>query len=337
MDGPLILAVAIAVALVATPLAARVAVRTGVLDRPGALKIQERPVPYLGGVAVFVASTAAALGGGVPVKWIVPGALALGLGLIDDVASISARIRLAGEAAIGIVAGVLVPAPGPVGVAITAVAVVALINAVNLLDGLDALASGVVLASAAGFAALGGPGFPLAVALAGALLGFLWFNRPPARIYLGDSGSYLLGATLGVLAAGALDGAQDGTGGGAAWVIVPLLVAVPLADTAIAIIRRARARRPIFAGDRSHVYDQLVDRGRSRVQAVLCCVAAQVVFAAAGVALWDLATESDRGALAAAISLGAIAASAAVAFALGFAAPTREPTAREPTEGTHLP
>ena len=341
MDGPLIFVVAIVVALVATPLAARVAVRTGVLDRPGALKLQERPVPYLGGVAVFVASTAAALGGGVPVKWIVPGALALVLGLIDDVASISARIRLAGEAAIGIVAGILVPAPGPVGVAVTAIVVVALINAVNLLDGLDALASGVVLASAAGFAALGGAGFPLAVALAGALLGFLWFNRPPARIYLGDSGSYLLGATLGVLAAGALDSAQDGAGSGAAWVIVPLLVAVPLADTAIAIIRRARARRPIFDGDRSHVYDQLVDRGRTRVQAVLCCIAAQGVFAGAGVALWDLATDADQSALAAAISLAIIAAAAATAFALGFAAPTRDTptrdvTTRESTEGTHL-
>ncbi len=107
-------------------------------------------------------------------------------------------------------------------------------------------------------------------------------------------------------------------------------------DTAIAIIRRARARRPIFDGDRSHVYDQLVDRGRSRVQAVLCCIAAQAVFAAAGLGLWDLATESDRGALAAAISLAIIAASAAIAFALGFAAPTRDETTREPTEGTHL-
>ncbi|HVJ97050.1 MAG TPA: MraY family glycosyltransferase [Acidimicrobiia bacterium] len=327
MDGPLTFVVAIAVALVATPVAARVAIRTGVLDRPGALKVQDRPVPYLGGVAVFVASAAAALGGGVPVKWIVPGAIALALGLVDDIASISARIRLAGEMAIGIVAGLLVPAPGPAGVAVTAIAVVALINAVNLLDGLDGLASGVVLASAAGFAAVGGPGFPLAVALAGALLGFLWFNRPPARIYLGDSGSYFLGATLGVLATGALEDADTG----AVWVIVPLLVAVPLADTAIAIIRRARARRPIFEGDRSHVYDQLVDRGRSRGQAVLCCIAAQVVLAAAGVVLWELAAEPDRGALAAAISLGIIVSSAATAFALGFAAPTREST-----EGTHL-
>lgn len=326
MDGPLTFAVALVVALAATPLAARVAVRTGVLDRPGALKVQERPVPYLGGVAVFVACAAAALGGGVPVKWIVPGALALALGLVDDISSISARVRLASEVGIGIVAGLLVPAPGPAGVAITAIAVVALVNAVNLLDGLDGLASGVVLAAAAGFAALGGPGFPLAVALAGALVGFLWFNRPPARIYLGDSGSYFLGATLGVLAAGAL----DDSGEAAAWVIVPLLVAVPLADTAIAIIRRARARRPIFAGDRSHVYDQLVDRGRTRGQAVLCCVVAQAGLAAAGVVLWDLAAEPDRGAPAAAISLGIIAACAATAFALGFAAPTREPT-----EGTN--
>jgi UDP-GlcNAc:undecaprenyl-phosphate GlcNAc-1-phosphate transferase len=315
VDGPLIFGLALAAGLVCTPLAARVAVRTGVLDHPGALKVQDRPVPYLGGAAVFVAMTAGALAGGIPAQWLLAPALALVLGIVDDVAAISARVRLGAEVMVGIGAGIAVPAPGPAGIALTALMVVALINAVNLLDGLDGLAAGVACVGAAGFAVIGGTGFPLALALAGALLGFLAFNRPPARIYLGDGGSYLLGATLAVLAAGALADESEA----AHWLVVPLLVAVPLADTAIAIIRRARGGRPLFEGDRSHVYDQLVDRGRTREQAVVTCIAVQIVLTAAGVVAWNL-----QPVAAAAVAIAVIALSACVAFALGFAAPTRE-------------
>jgi len=249
------LAVAFAVALIATPVAARVASRTGFVDEPGPLKVQQTPVPYLGGVAVFVAFA-------IPVAFIrpsllVPLALALLLGLADDARGLPARVRLGAEVAIGLVAGAVASAPGPFGVVVTAVFVVGLVNAINLLDGLDGLASGTALASALGFAIVGGaargPGF----ALAGALAGFLVFNRPPARIYLGDAGAYVVGAATAMLAALAL-GAADGAG---AWAAVPLLVALPLVDTTIAVTRRVRAHQPLFIGDRSHVYDQLVDRG----------------------------------------------------------------------------
>src|SRR5690349_24968716 len=125
--------------------------------------------------------TAGALAGGIPAQWLLAPALALVLGIVDDVAAISARVRLGAEVMVGIGAGIAVPAPGPAGIALTALMVVALINAVNLLDGLDGLAAGVACVGAAGFAVIGGTGFPLALALAGALLGFLAFNRPPAR------------------------------------------------------------------------------------------------------------------------------------------------------------
>ena len=98
------------------------------------------------------------------------------------------RVRLVCELAIGIVGGLVAPAPGRIGVLVTCVFVVGLVNAVNLLDGLDGLAGGVVCASAVGFALVGGPGRVPAIALAASLGGFLWFNRPPARIYLGDAG-----------------------------------------------------------------------------------------------------------------------------------------------------
>ncbi len=194
--------VSLPVALIATPIAAAVARRTGVVDRPGPLKIQQTPVPYLGGVAVFVA-----MAGPIAVvrpMLLVPLACLLALGLADDLGDLAPRLRLVCEVAIGAVGGAIVPVPGPFGAVVTAAFVVGLVNAVNLLDGLDGLAGGVVCASAIGFALIGGAARVPGIALAGALGGFLWYNRPPARIYLGDSGAYLCGGALALLAALAL-------------------------------------------------------------------------------------------------------------------------------------
>lgn len=288
--NPLWSLVALPVALVTTPLAAAAARRFGVVDRPGPLKIQRTPVPYLGGVAVFAALA-------VPVvvsrpSLLIPLVLLLALGLADDLGDLPPRFRLAAELAIGIVGGVVAPAPGRLGVLVTCAFVVGLVNAVNLLDGLDGLAGGVVCASAIGFALVGGTGRASAIALAAALGGFLWYNRPPARIYLGDAGAYLCGGMLALLAALAL-----GSGRGvAAWAAVPLLVALPVFDTSVAILRRRRAGKPLFAGDRSHVYDQLVDRGRTRVQAVVVCIVGQAALVAVGLvalhlgAVWAVTT-----------------------------------------------
>jgi UDP-GlcNAc:undecaprenyl-phosphate/decaprenyl-phosphate GlcNAc-1-phosphate transferase len=272
------LIVAAAVTVLLTPVAARAALRLGVVDRPGPLKVQQRPVPYLGGVAVF-----AGLVG--PVGWaqpalLVPLGLALGLGLADDVADVSPRLRLAGEVAIGAAAAVALPGGlSPAGIAATVVLVVALLNAVNLLDGLDGLATSVAAVGALGFAVvLDGDAMATAMALAGALLGFLVWNRPPARIYLGDAGSYLVGTGLALLLA--LTATADE--GVATTAGALLFVAVPVADTTIAIVRRRRAGRPLFEGDRGHIYDQLVDRGWSAERSTLACAAAQVAFVALG-------------------------------------------------------
>jgi UDP-GlcNAc:undecaprenyl-phosphate GlcNAc-1-phosphate transferase len=293
---------------VTTPIARRTSFALGILDRPGPLKVQREPVAYLGGAAVFVA-LAAALAKDHP-AWIGPLALATVLGIADDVRSISPQLRLVAQCSVGAAAGFVAPAPGPAGGLITAVFVVVLVNAVNLLDGMDALASSVVAASAFAFAALGGVVRDPALALGGALVGFLFFNRPPARIYLGDGGSYLIGTALALLAATALDGQ-----GAAAWFALPLLLAIPLADTAIAVLRRARSRRPLFAGDRSHVYDQLADRGWSVTRIVLTLVGVQCLAAGAGLVAWHV----NAGA-AAAIALGCAIAGAALVWKVGFVA-----------------
>jgi UDP-GlcNAc:undecaprenyl-phosphate GlcNAc-1-phosphate transferase len=285
VNAAVALGLALLAALVLTPIAAAVAKRFGVVDRPGPLKVQHVAIPYLGGVAVFFAAAG-------PIAYVrpallVPLGLAGALGLVDDIADIRAGIRLLAEIGVGLVAGAVIdsPLPQPLGILVTAALVVGLINAVNLIDGLDALASGVAAASALGFVALGGPARPIAAALGGALIGFLAYNRPPARIYLGDSGAYLVGAALACCTAMVL----DDPGGASGWAAIPLLVALPLLDTAIAILRRRRSGRPLFTGDRSHVYDQMVDRGRSRVQVVVALIAAQFALTGLGVLTANLA------------------------------------------------
>ena len=204
-------------------------------------------------------------------SWLVPLGLAAALGLADDVRSISPRVRLIMQVSIGCVAGAIEPAPGRFGWAATALLVVVLVNAVNLIDGMDGLAASVVVVSALGFALVGGEPSVPALAVCGALVGFLVFNKPTASIYLGDSGSYLLGTALALLAACALEGQ-----GLAAWIALPLFVGLPVADTAIAVVRRHRAGRPLLAGDRSHVYDQLADRGWPIVRVLFVCVGLQI-------------------------------------------------------------
>jgi UDP-GlcNAc:undecaprenyl-phosphate/decaprenyl-phosphate GlcNAc-1-phosphate transferase len=275
--------VGFAVAVVATPIAAQVARRLGIVDAPGPLKVQTDPVPYLGGVAVF-AALAIPVAVARPVL-LLPLGLALALGLADDRSRPSPAARLIVEVVIGAVAGWIVPVPGPLGGVITAALVVGLLNAVNLLDGLDGLAAGIALMSAIGFAiVLEGDSRVLALALAGSLAGFLVWNRPPARIYLGDAGSYLIGATLAILLAAAFDeGDSLAVSSGAV-----LFVAVPVADTAVAIVRRLRAGRSLLHGDRGHIYDQLTDRGWGSVAVVMVCIVAQGLLVAIGVAIGNL-------------------------------------------------
>ena len=316
----MVVIVAVAVALAVTPAAAALARRTGLLDQPGALKVQTRPVPYLGGLAVFVAA-AVGLGIGRP-AWFVPLALALVLGTLDDARSLPPKVRLVGEFVVGAVAGALVPTgiAQPWAALGTAAAVIVLINAVNLIDGLDALAAGVSLVSAVGFAiALDGDDRTVALALAGALAGFLVYNRPPARIYLGDGGSYLLGTALAVLLVSAWRPEREL----ALSVGALLFVAFPVAEVLFAVVRRGRARVPLFTGDRGHLYDQLAQRGWSAAVTSLFCAGLQ----AALVALGLLAVHAEVFA-SVAIVIAAALALVAGAAAGGFLSSTSPRSAR---------
>jgi UDP-GlcNAc:undecaprenyl-phosphate GlcNAc-1-phosphate transferase len=274
-------AVAFAAGVVLTPLCMTAARRAGMVDRPGPLKPQSAPVPYLGGVAVFLAAAVGAAAGRPSV--IAPLAGAVVLGALDDRFDLPASVRLAGQAAVG--AGVAAVAPVGVGGAgggvLVAVVAVVLMNGTNFLDGLDALAAGVVAVACVGFAVvLHGAGRDLGVGTAAALAAFLLYNRPPARVYLGDAGSYVLGASLAVLLAQAwAPGVRTPVS-----VAALALVAVPAAELAFAVVRRARARQPLTSGDRRHPYDLAVARGWRRGSAALAYAAAQAALTVAAVA-----------------------------------------------------
>jgi len=188
VNAALVAVVAGAVTLVATPLVMAVAGRLGVVDRPGALKPQATAVPYLGGVAVFAGLLVGVLAGRPSV--VVPLAMALALGVADDRAELAPVLRLAGQLAIGVAVAVTVPVhlEGAAGGVLVVVITVLVVNGVNLIDGLDLLATGVVLASAVGFAVVvHGSARDLAVALAAALAAFAKPSLGAALAPAGDA------------------------------------------------------------------------------------------------------------------------------------------------------
>ena len=250
---------AFVVALLATPLAARFATRVRLVDRPGPLKTHAVATPYLGGVGL---ASGAAIGAAVLDPWLLaPLGMALALGTADDVRPLPPLVRLAGEVAIGLVLAAVVSTRfGDAGFLLVPAACVVLVNGFNLLDGLDALCGTVTLIGAAGFALLlAGDRRGFALALTCAAAAFLIFNRPPAKVFLGDGGTYFLGVSFAALLASAwAPGASGATGVGSL-----ALLALPVAEIALAMIRRGRAGRSVFAGDRNHPYDVLLRSGWS--------------------------------------------------------------------------
>jgi UDP-GlcNAc:undecaprenyl-phosphate GlcNAc-1-phosphate transferase len=271
----------------------------------------------LGGVAVF-AGLVVGVAVGRPII-LIPLAAAMAIGVTDDRFGLPAPLRLAAQLGVGAIVAVTVPIhlPGWIGIPLVVITSVVLINGFNLLDGLDMLAAGVGATAAVGFAVvLHGSGRLMGASLAGALATFLWSNRPPARIYLGDGGSYLLGAAMTVLLAYTWgDGVAVSTG-----LIALALLAVPVAEVLCAIVRRHRGKRPLLAGDRAHPYDLLVARGWSRTAAsgsyiVLEVMTASVVSIVAGVGVTSVPAILGIDLAVAVVVL------AAAAVAGGFGAP----------------
>lgn len=277
--------IGLVVTALAVPLAIWLSPRLKLVDLPSSdpLKIHQRPIPRSGGLAIAGGMVGTLLVVRPSIGWLIGGAGALTLGLVDDRVGLSPGFRILAETALATGTALLLVDPissigGWLRVVVGVMVIVVAINAANLLDGMDGLLPGAGFVTAIGLAVLLA-GQSWMWALAGCLLGFLLYNRPPAGIFLGDGGAYLVGLTLG---AGLLllSTSQPKFLGGT---VVFGLIGV---DFVMTLLRRWRKKRPLFAGDRSHLYDQLVDRGWSvwRTLAVMWGTQAGLMLVGLGIA-----------------------------------------------------
>lgn len=267
----------------------RVAIRLGAVDQPAPRRVHEKPTPRLGGLPLFVAFVAA-----IGVSLIYPrsdpyemlrlaglvsgAALMFFLGAYDDHRELGALPQLIAQiiaAGIAVASGVLIrEVPNPLGglltfetwfaILLTLFWLVGMMNTVNFLDGIDGLAAGVVaIAGVVLFAhtfRLGQYSIALlALALAGAALGFLPFNFFPAKIFTGSAGALVLGFALGILS----------IIGGAKVAFALLALGIPILDVAWQIFSRIRAGKSPFLADRGHLHHRLLDLGLSQRAIVL--------------------------------------------------------------------
>jgi len=290
-----LLGAAALLALALTPGARALARRLEVIDAPGGRKIHTVSVPRVGGVVLVVAmmatlAAAAVTGhaGAAEVRSWIPvllgGLLVFGVGLWDDVRPVAAWVKLAVQlagAAVTVALGVRIEhvtvlgttvGLGALALPLTILWIVGLTNAFNVMDGLDGLATGLAIIAAATCAVVSlarddVQGGMLLVVLLGALCGFLPHNFNPATIFLGDSGSLVVGYVLAVTAITSFQKSAT-----ALVVMGPLLLfALPISETLHSVVRRLRGHglRQVFLADQQHVHHRLLGLGLSHRKAVL--------------------------------------------------------------------
>ena len=303
----LILSLLVVAAL--TPVARVLAFRLGAVSHPGGRHIHEKAIPRLGGLAIcvgfFVGVGAVSLLLVDPFHHVrlrmlcllVGGCAMCAIGLVDDTRGIRASRKLLLHLVVAVfsyacgfrITNIHVPLLGDIdagmmALPLTALWIVTLVNAINLIDGLDGLAAGVVFFAATTnliVACLNGTPLVawLSAAIAGSVLGFLFYNFNPARIFMGDSGSYFLGYVLSITA---LIGTQKKST--AVSLLVPILaLGVPIFDTLFAMVRRILERRSVFSPDRGHIHHRLLDMGLTHRRAVILIYAVCAVFTAAAI------------------------------------------------------
>jgi UDP-GlcNAc:undecaprenyl-phosphate GlcNAc-1-phosphate transferase len=318
------------VALAATWLCKKIALKLGIVDKPdNFVKTHKEPVAYLGGIGILAGLTVGILAGIVLLKdyaafdkclsWllgVLAGAgIACFVGLVDDILDIRPWQKLLGEfiAAFGLIIVGIFPNLNyffmPFGIELPQIAgsllgflvvtffVLGSTNSLNLLDGLDGLCGGVTVIITLGMLILsvhlatwdssqvGDPvRIILCLGMAGGVLGFLPYNRHPAKIFMGDAGSMLLGfltATLMILFAEKIP---------RWWMASIVIFGLPILDTATALVRRLINKRPLFVSDRGHIYDQLMDRGLPLKKAVSITYALAGLYAIIGLTMSQIRT-----------------------------------------------
>ncbi len=326
LDALLAFLVAGIVALLCVPLTDRLAQRVGAIDRPNPRSIHEAPTPRLGGLAILAGVLVAGI---FFLPWdgetraILCGALVIAaVGFLDDAIELGAAAKLLGQTVAVIVpvaAGVEVSSftvpflgalePGsvelftlPGGGAVdlgdvgTVLGIVAVINVINLIDGVDGLAAGVCTISALALAAIAlsldrNAAGVLAALTAGASLGFLRHGFPPARTFMGDTGSNLLGYLLGVVA---VQGALK-TNAVIALFLPLIILTVPILDTGFVVAKRLKYRRPIYKADTWHFHHRMANIGFSQRRTLAYLYSWTLVMALLALALRFVPYSDDHG------------------------------------------
>lgn len=272
-----------------------------VVDCPGPLKIHSRPIPRLGGIAVAVSMFFAVVVArpAAPRESELSSVAAFAaiwlIGVVDDLRSLSARSRLVAQ----IVPGVLLwlggwrfsaahslPLTGMASLGFVCVVIILFANSFNFLDGADGIAGGVAATIAVCYLAISrnASATPLASVVSWSMLGssiaFLFFNFPPANIFLGDSGSTVLGFCIAFLT---LTSAHSNMPADSRALLPFTLAGLPLLDAVLAIIRRIKSNSSPLHGDRRHIYDLLTARGWSPRNVAFACYATTL---AVGVVAW---------------------------------------------------
>ena len=294
----IVFAVSLLVVLAVTPFAGRLAVRWGFIDRPADHKFHDRATPLLGGLALYtgIVPVLLLISRDAPTRiFAVVVTVLFLIGLWDDRHRLSVGLRLSAQA----VAAVILVAAGfraelalPVWAAavLSFLWIVGITNAFNLLDSMDGAATGVAAIAAAGFLLLTGGstlGETLAVALLGAMLGFLPYNLPPARIFMGDGGSMLVGFSLAVLGLAAKPEADAAV----AWMVPVLLLGVLIFDTTLVCVSRLRlGKNPMTHPGKDHFAHRLARRGFGVRGALVFLYLA----GASGILLAHVVLRSDR-------------------------------------------
>ena len=309
--------VSLFLSVLVTPFVRRFALHVGAVSTPGGRHVHGRTIPRLGGIALAFAwavpvvvlafrdpwASKILAGRWLQVVSVVGGGAAIcAVGALDDIRGLRSLHKLIAQVLVATFAfacgfqiqavqlpllGVL--QMGAFALPMTVLWIVGVTNAVNLIDGLDGLAAGVtffaaftsfVIASISGstFVAL------TMAALMGALVGFLFFNFNPARIFMGDSGSYFLGFVLATTAL-AGGGLQQKASTAVSLLVPVLALGVPIFDTLFSMFRRLIERRPLFSADRGHVHHRLLDLGLTHRRAVIFLYGISSLLAAGAIAV----------------------------------------------------
>ena len=290
------------------------AIRIGAMDKPNLeRKTQKEPVPYLGGVSIAITVTALTYAGVIQsdfttinfplASYVLIPAIVLGfMGLVDDLRGLPALPRLVFQTLVAVAAALVLINTGSVGAAfgqstlseaLTVFWIVGICNSINFFDNLDGGAAGTVVVVTLGIFFIAYDRgqesvSALAIVTAGATLGFLMWNKSPAKIYMGDAGALFLGVVISVLTIRINPGIDP------SWkslALMPILLAVPILDTTVAVTSRIYRGISPFTGGKDHLSHRLMRKGLSRRAAAITLWAGSGLFALLTLAVYKFHEE----------------------------------------------